>query len=282
MNRQLLSVSIFIACIGIFSCKSNSSKDANRNEDSVSVSNNLSDSVKIVDGSIPIFYNMYLSVEMSSLFQAIGATYNGQLINSPEKVNTYETSTDKALNLGVFAVDLSYAKYFDQFEQAGKYLKNMNKLSTELGIPNDKFLASVKRIENNLTNKDSLILIANALYKNTEDHLKANDRESAASLIIAGGWTEAMYIAVQLVNTQKSDVQLIERIAEQKVSIDNLLSLMKKFKKEAVVKELMIKLADVRDSLYKLVVKEKDMGVTYRQLDDLKIKISSLRKDIVN
>lgn len=281
MNRPLLIACTLVAAVGFFSC-SNGAKETKSSEDSASVNALLSDSVNIVDGSIPIFYNMYLSVEMSSLFQAIGASYNEKLINSPERVSAYETSTDKALNLGVYAVDLTYAKYFEQFEQAGRYLKNMNKLSTELGIPNDKFLMSVKRIETNLTNKDSLILIANQMYKTTEQHLKENDRASAASLIIAGGWTEAMYIAVQLANTQNSDIQLIERIIEQKTSIDNLLSLLGEHKNEQVIKDLIVKLTDVRVSLKNLTLDEKDLGTAYRQLDELKMKLSSLRKSIVS
>lgn len=280
MNRQLLVAFTFVAAIGFFSC-SNGSKDAKKNDDSASV-NAISDTLAIVDGSIPIFYNMYLSVEMSSLFQAIGASYNEKLINSPDRVNAYETSTDKALNLGVYAVDLAYAKYFEQFEQAGRYLKNMNKLSTELGIPNDQFLVSLKRIETNLTNKDSLIVIANQMYKSTEEHLKANDRASAASLIIAGGWTEAMYIAVNLVNMQNSDVQLIERIVEQKTSIDNLLSLLGEYKDEKIIKDLIVKFTDVRTSLNNLSLNEKDLGAAYKQLDELKMKLSSLRKSMVS
>lgn len=280
MNKLLLAFTCVTA--GSFYSCSSGPKETNSNNDSASVNTILSDSVKIVDGSIPIFYNMYLSVEMSSLFQAIGASYDEKLINSPDRVNAYETSTDKALNLGVYAVDLSYAKYFEQFEQAGRYLKNMNKLSTELGIPNDKFMVSLKRIETNLTNKDSLVLIANQMYKNTEEHLKANNRESAASLIIAGGWTEAMYIAVQLANTQNSDVQLIERIVEQKTSIDNLLSLLAKYKNEQIIKDLIVKFTDVRSSLKDLSLDEKDMGPTYKQLDELKMKLSSLRKSIVS
>jgi hypothetical protein len=282
MKRQLLIASLFIAAITVTMCTSRSNQETENQNDSILADKNLSDSIKIENGSIPIFYNMYLSVEMSTLFKTIGATYNIKLINSPEKVNSYETSTDKALNLGVYAVDLTYAKYFDQFEQAGKYLKNMNKLSTELGIPNDKFLKSVKRIETNLTNKDSLVFIANELYKSTEEYLKANDRESAASLIIAGGWTEALYIATQLVDIHKSDIELIERIAEQRQSAENLLSLLNKYKKESVIKDLIVKLTDIHSSLKLLTINPEDMALTYKQLDDIKLKMSSLRKEMIN
>src|SRR3972149_7536267 len=46
---------------------------------------------------LPIFYNMYLSVELSSLFQSSGAVFKQELLNSPDKVSNYITSSKKAL-----------------------------------------------------------------------------------------------------------------------------------------------------------------------------------------
>jgi hypothetical protein len=271
-----------LASIGVFvGCSSGASKDKSSKADSAEIVNNKLDSVSLVDGSIPIFYNMYLSVEMSSLFNSIGAIYNPNVLNSPDKAKMYEVSTDKAINLGVFAVDLSYAKYFDQFERAGKYLKNMQKLSTDLGIPNDKFYLSLKRIENNLANKDSLVKIANDIYKTTEDYLEKSDRGSAAAMIIAGGWTEAMYIATTLVKKNTTDSELIDRIAEQKKSVNDLIFLLKKYEKEPVVKDLIIKFSDISESLRKLQPKTNSDDL-YSQLSELSIRISSLRKDMVN
>lgn len=264
------------------SCVSNSSKQA-QTADSIKVSKKLnSDSIALKDGAIPIFYNMYLSVEMSTLFQSIGATYNGALLNSPDKTASYNISTDKALNLGVYAVDLSYAKYFDQFDQAGKYLKAMHKLSTDLGIPDDKFLLSVKRIENNLSNKDSLVKIANEIYTATENYLKENERESAAAFIVAGGWTEAIYIATSIVSKQQKDVDFIERIADQKRSLDNLIGLLSKYQKQIAVKEFLSKLFDLKTSFSKFEINKNNLDETYRILDEISFKIKSLRKNIVS
>jgi hypothetical protein len=234
------------------------------------------------DGGIPIFYNMYLSVELSSLFKSIGATYNQNMLNSPDKYTHYNLSTEKAVNLGVYAVDLTYCKYFDQIEHAGKYLKTMHQLSTDLGIPEDNFLTSIKRIETNISNKDSLIKIANELYNTSEKYLKENDRESAAALVIFGGWTEALFVATNLTNKKTKDIELIERIAEQKFSLNDLISLLKKFDHEAVIKEYLTLLDDLKSSFTKFQINEKNMGDTYKQLDDISSKIAGLRKKIVS
>jgi len=270
-----------VGIIFLFSCHSNPSNQKQKASiDSINRSL-ATDTSAIKDGAVPIFYNMYLSVEMSSLFQNIGAVYNQKLLNSPDKAGDYNISTDKALNLGVYAVDLSYAKYFDQFDQAGKYLKAMHKLSTDLGIPDDKFMLSLKRIENNLANKDSLVKIANELYTVTEKYLKENERESAAAFIIAGGWTEALYIATNLVDNRKNDVELIERIADQKQSLENLIDLLQKHEKEVVVKDFLAKLFDLKASFAKLEVNKNNLDETYKELNEISFRISSLRKNIV-
>lgn len=284
MKINVILYSMVVAgMIVLGACNSGSStKSDSASSDSLANSSAANDTSIGKDGGIPIFYNMYLSVEMSSLFQSIGATYNEKLLNSPEKVSSYNASTAKALNLGVYAVDLSYAKFFDQFQQAGKYLKNMHKLAIELGIPDDKFILSVKRIETNLSNKDSLVKIANELYTTTEDYLNQNERGSSAALVIAGGWIEALNIATNLVNKQSKDIELLERIADQKSSLDNLLSLLKKYEGEKVVKDYIAKLLDLKSGFAKFSVDEKNLDATYKQLNDISVKIQSLRKEVVS
>lgn len=277
MLKQLPKfIGLFIFVI-ILSCSSNNQQKISTD----SIAKNKKDTLEIVDGGIPIFYNMYLSVELSSLFKSIGASYNSEILNSPDKAKTYEISTDKALNLGIYAVDLSYAKYFDQFKPAGNYLVNMQKLSADLGIPSDRFSISLKRIENNLTNKDSLVKIANEIYKTTEDFLRQNERGSAASLIIAGGWTEAMYIATSLVKKNASDQELIERIQEQKNSVNNLISLLTEFQNENVIKDLIDKLSKIKTSLEDLNSANNEKQL-YLHLSELTTKIKSLRQEMVD
>jgi hypothetical protein len=281
MYKNSIYLFVLFSFLIFISCSSNSPKNTGKDADSISSEKKNADSITIVDGSIPIFYNMYLSVEMSTLFQSINAIYNSKILNSPDKAKMYDISSDKAINLGVYAVDLSYSKYFDQFEIAGKYLINMQKLSSELGIPSDKFYLSLKRIENNLANKDSLVKIANDIYKTTEDYLNKSERGSSAALIIAGGWTEAMYIATTMVKKNSADKELIERIAEQKHSINDLLTLLKKYEKDKVVKDYIIKFTDIKESLGLLDPKGKS-EVLYASLSDLTVKISSLRKEMIN
>lgn len=183
---------------------------------------------------LPIFYNMYLSVEMSSLFESVNAVFDQDLLNSSDKATDYITGSKKALNLGVYAVELSYCRIFEQFEMAGRYFNAMQKLSEELGIPSDFFVNTAKRFDRNINNKDSLIKIANEVYMTTDSYLKENEQFSASAQIILGGWVEAVYIASN-VALESKDLDIIERFSEQKYSLNNLLDMLSNYADDEVV-----------------------------------------------
>jgi len=123
MNLKKLIPAAFILICFLFACKSNRKYNQVIELDSI----NLSDSINVISPldtvgeGLPIFYNMYLSVELSSLFESAGAIFTSELMNNTDKTSEYITSAQKAVNLGIYAVDLSYAKVFDQVEIAGRY-----------------------------------------------------------------------------------------------------------------------------------------------------------------
>lgn len=169
--------------------------------------------------SIPVFYNMNLTVDMNSLFEENQVAYNKALLNPSENVENYLTSYKKALNIGVYAVDLSYVKLFEEFDQAGKYFSAMHKLSESLGIPDDFFYGAAKRFEKNISNTDSLAYIANEVYNITDNYLKENNRENTAALVIVGGWVEAINLAIQISEQAKDKNTILDKIGDQKNSI---------------------------------------------------------------
>ena len=280
MTKYIFLSTLLCGFILFYACKTKQPNESDNEKQSDSLA--VIDTTAIEDGGIRIFYNMYLSVEMNTLFKSIHATFNKNLLNPYEKANEYEISGEKAVNLGVYAVDLSYSRAFEQIEYAGNYLKGMHKLATELGIPGDKFYLSVKRIEQNVSNKDSLVKIANELYSASETYLKDSDREGAAALVVLGGWTEAMYIATNMVNKKQKDIEFLERISDQKTSLKNLIDLLNKFKNDRNVMPYFDHLNKLTVSLNAFVVDERNLDVTYKQLAEVSSIIQMLRKEIVD
>ncbi|MFO7658646.1 MAG: hypothetical protein R6W78_16425 [Bacteroidales bacterium] len=258
----------------------------------------LNDPKKVISSNdtigegLPIFYNMYLSVEMSTLFESVNAVFNQDLLNKTDKVSEYLTSSKKALNLGVYAVDLSYARIFEQLEIAGRFFNSMQQLSEELGIPGEFFINSAKRFERNINEKDSLIKIANEVYFATDSYLKENEQYSAAAQIILGGWIEAIYIASNVAVGTK-DIEIIERFADQKYSLKNLLEMLSGFEDDEIIKQYISKLKALQSKFDLLIpdaipdgdpdspeVKKK-VEQTLAQIAPIKKSIAQLRSETI-
>ncbi len=244
--KNILAAAIIILLISA-SCKQGGNSGSDINMDSIDLSDRdgLLSELDTIGAGIPIFYNMYLSVELSSMFETAGAVYNREILNNPDNLSDYITSYKKALNLGVYAVDLSYSRVFEQYEEAASFFTAMQKLSTELGIPSTYFENTAQRLEKNLTDKDSLIVIANEVYYDTEDYLKENERFATASVIILGGWVEAVYIGTEVVIESKS-TDIMERLMDQKYSISNLMVMLSDHKDNEVVASYIKKLEDLQ------------------------------------
>jgi hypothetical protein len=200
---------------------------------------------------LPIFYNMYLSVELSSLFMSSGAVFNQSLLNSYKNVAGYVTSSKKALNLGVYAVDLSYSKVFEQLDLAANYFNAMQLMSEDLGIPPGYLENTADRFEKNINEKDSLIKIANEVYMATDKYLKENERYGAAAQVIIGGWVEAVYIACDLAASTK-DIAVIDRLAEQKFSLGNLISMLENYRDDEMIEKYIGDLHSLQPAFNKL------------------------------
>ncbi len=263
---------ILAAVLAFSACKKNSHEPSVVGLDSIDLGESSSNLMELdtVGTGIPIFYNMYLSVELSSLFETAGAVFAPDLLNPNNRVSDYITSYKKAINLGVYAVDLSYARAFEQYEMASKYFSSMQILSEQLGIPQDYFEETAQRLEKNLTDKDSLISIANEVYYKTEDYLKENERFATASVIIMGGWIEAIYIASNVV-IESRNPDVIERLLDQKYSLNNLLLMLKDHSDNEVVNEYYIELQKLRNLLDKISV---DIPIGFEEVtkdDTLKV-----------
>ena len=80
------------------------------------------------------------------------------------------------------------------------------------------------------------LIYVNTAYKRIEDHLKVDDRESTAGLMVLGGWIEALYIACELIDDTKNlDPEVVARVAEQKYTLNTLLSFLKNYYDDPVV-----------------------------------------------
>ena len=193
----------------------------------------------------------YISIpspdEMFSFMKTIGGEGKSTAnLNNPENIKNYIDSKSKALNFGIYATDFLYCSTFDYGSEALKYFVNVKKLGDELGISGAINQSVADRIKKNIGNNDSLGDISNTLYFAAISNLEQTDKASSLSLVIAGGWIESMNLVTNMVKKYKAGSPAIDRIAEQKYTLDNLIGYLDKYKDDANVTAVIGQMNDLK------------------------------------
>ena len=182
-----------------------------------------------------VFQTIPSPLETASIFQEAGSGYNLGITNPIENVSNYSSTYQKALNLGVFGADLSYANIFDQSQESMLYMNCSKIMADGLGVTSAFDAATMERIEDNMNNRDSLMIIINDAFWIADAHLKENGQHHLSSLIISGGWIEGLYLGTASLNKDNPDEKLMQRIADQKYSLDNLVELLESYDNSDIV-----------------------------------------------
>ena len=210
-----------------------------------------------------ISYEMTLPVKMAGLFDHVGADFYPEFLNPPDEYGKYVRPVKRALNLGVYGVDLSYVKMFGQHQRSVAYLNAIHRLAGEMNIPRDIYGNVLENMEFFVSNKDSLTKVAMDLYVTTDEFLKSDGQEGAASLVAMGGWIESMYIATGIWEMDPGNLALQDKIAEQKYSLNSLIALMNNYQSDLDLAEYLLMLKNLRRSYnkFQLFYKEGDVQV---------------------
>ena len=183
-----------------------------------------------------IYYGILTPVEISTIFNRLGIPYNNEILNPITNKDLYLSSSKASINTGIYGVDFGYLKLFGLGQQMIDYMVTIRDMSNKLGIPDSYLTDPIKKVQNDMSEPDTILLLMNDAYNKMEAHLRESGRESTAGLMVMGGWIEAMYIATQLVyNAQKPDAEVIQKIAQQKYTLTTLLSFLKNYYDDPVV-----------------------------------------------
>ncbi len=187
------------------------------------------DTTTEVKPEVEKFYQIPAPDEMFAFIKQGGFKYNKSLINPTEELNKYVSPKSQALNFGIYTGDLAYTAAFEEYQSTIKYFGAVRKLADQLGIASAFDESMVARIQNNLSSSDSLVSITGDSYFTIVDYLEQNGRGKTLALMAAGGWLESMYIVVNSINKFDASSPAIERLADQKLTLDNLIEYMNKY-----------------------------------------------------
>jgi hypothetical protein len=165
-------------------------------------------------------------IQTAMLIKDAGVDYDKSILNDTKKVNLFSTDYLRALNLGIYGADLGYVSLYNKSSDAIGYLASVKQLADKIGVSAAFDASTIKRIENNISNKDSMLVLVGIAYRSSDAYLKNNQRTEVSSLILAGGWIESMQFSLNAY-TKKPSTQIKYRIAEQKQALGSILKLLK-------------------------------------------------------
>jgi hypothetical protein len=174
-----------------------------------------------IDKAKKIFYSLPSPLETAMLIKSAGAKYDEVLLNSIDNKSKYTTTKAIALNLGIYTTDLSFASLFDQTQTSINYMSVARTLAEGLDINDAIDDETMKRLEENLQNRDVVMDIISETFLNCSSYLKENERQDVAAIVLVGGWIEGLYLATQLIGDASIvNNKLADRILEQKLSFN--------------------------------------------------------------
>jgi hypothetical protein len=207
-----------------FSCRNSSSKTSEfvfPEADSVPVS----EAEKLSPEAIAdISRNISSPVEIANLLQLLEVPFSQNYIASSIDAKKQSTNFDKALKLGILGADLGYLNMYEKTGSSLDMLSSIRKLAEDLKVGQFFNFDAIKRLSQNKSNLDSLLFISIDSYTRIDNYLRENDRGQLSALMIIGVWIEGQYLATQVVS-QYPDTMLKDRIAEQKIILNDLILL---------------------------------------------------------
>jgi len=254
----------------VFICCSSENRKSDKVEVDINSIEQDSTAIKGIKAVKQVFYSLPSPLETALILKRAGATYNEEILNKVDNTSKYNTNKSMALNLGIYSTDLSYASLFDQTQASIQFMTASKKMAEGLGILNAIDNSIIEKLEANVNNRDVILDIISETLLNTNSTLEENDRVAIGSIILVGGWVEGLYIAATLVdNSKTTNSELVNRIIDQKLSLNTVVNLLNQNKNNPDVQSV---LKDINE--IKLIYDQ--IGVTVSGVEAVPNKVSGV------
>ena len=153
--------------------------------------------------------------------KSIGAEFDREHINSLERMESYKSNRDKvALNMGVYASDISYLAAYGHEEDCLEYLSTSHAMAEFLGDSAIYTEDDLEEFRGHITsqNEDEISKILGRLFLETSLKMEEDHHLTMAGLALTGSFVEGLYQAVITLETYP-DTKENEKLLEPLVKI---------------------------------------------------------------
>ena len=221
-------------------------------------------------------YPLPTSAEVIKMLSELEVGYILGIANPVANARKYLTSTTKAVNMGVYGADLSYATLYNIQQEVLNYLDAIRSLANELNMSKIYDETLYDRIQKNFDNRDELVNILTEAFNNTYEYLSENDQQNLALLVVGGAWVEGMYLTTHVSEAAYQVAGISKVLIEQKESFDLFLDITKPYLDDPNVREFVDKLEPIRKVYSGLTT-----SLTNQNIIDITKAIESIRSQLV-
>jgi hypothetical protein len=180
-------------------------------------------------------FNIPSPSEQFALISKMDVNKNTKIMHDPEMADKYSTSTQKALNFGVYTADVAYLTSFNETNKYLTYFGKLEKLGNDIGVAQvfGKQLGELAKKWDG--NADSLFRLSDETYNKTFQRLIEIDKGNELSLMLVGGWIESMHLMIGSSKGYGKSPKLEQAIADQKLVAENLMEFLVSYQDNADV-----------------------------------------------
>ncbi len=230
--------------------------------------------------------------------KSIGANFDQEHVNPLESASNYEGDTDKlALNMGVYASDISYLAAYGAEDECLSYLAKAHEMAETLGEAGiydqthlDEFRGHVAN-----GNEDEVARLLSKLFMETSVQMEEDHHLTMAGLALTGSFIEGLYQAVITLekydnseDSQRLLEPLVKIVLEEEQALLDIIQVLDDLPYDDTIGSLMIEL-EILDRLYKgdLQEVEENMAndpnyiVSKEVMRDITLEVKRIRGSIV-
>ncbi len=272
MKKAIAVVIIPMLILGLTGCNSCKNRTANKEQKKVEL-----EQVKTIETEIgKNVYPLPTSAQVIKMLSELEVGYIIGISNPVENSKKYFSSTKRAVNIGVFGADLSYATLYNIQQEVINYLSAIRSLANELNMAKIYDETLYDQIKKNFDNRDELVKILTDAFNNTYGYLSENDQQSLALLVVGGAWVEGMYLTTHVSEAAYQVAGIARVLLEQKKSFELFLEITKPYKDDPSVSDFVKKLDPI-----KKVYEGLETSLTTRNIMDITKAIEGIRTQIV-
>lgn len=222
-------------------------------------------------------YPLPSSFEVADMLNNIEAAYILGITNAPENSENYTSEAKKALNLGVYLSDLSYASVYQRKQAAEDYFTTCEGLIRQLHVDGSFQDGLAANIKEQMDNRDSLISLMTTATQNIYSELHQKSKKDLAYSMVAGAWTETMYLTLVIAENTPLNAQIVNTIIFQHKSLVEVIKLLEEIGEESSIRPILAALKGIKNTFDQ----EDPSALTVTQVKQITAKVNALRTQIV-